>query len=176
MAFTVRKSALRPWPVKVQLLVGNESGEVQPAEFDFVLHFKPFGEDEFDRIIKEGRAAFDVPASVEHTASGVDGEALAPIPVPPEPTPAETLAINARIFPALVGDWSHLADEHGNPLPYSEAAFAALIVGPDGLAISHGINVALTQLRFGIAPAKNAPPSPAPGPGTDGGALGATTS
>ncbi len=171
MSFSIRKSASRPWPVKFSLLSGDSEGEVTSTEYGFVLNFIPFSEAQFLAIIEEETPEkFRVVKVPEQSADA--GAALPSIPELPKPTTVETLAINARIFPRLVDGWSKVNDEDGNPAVYSAEAFAALITGPDGLAICGGINHAIAQMRFGIAPAKNAQASPAPGlaPAADGAA------
>lgn len=46
----------------------------------------------------------------------------------------------------------------------TEEALTGWVCGPDGLALSAGLNAALSEIRFGVAPAKNLPTSPALGP------------
>lgn len=145
MSFTLRKLKHRPWPVTVKLLEADEAGEVKENEFTFVLHFKPFTEAEF-------KVAFEA----------VNAE-QAPVDDGQKPV-ALLLEKNSKLFASLVEGWGKVNDEAGNPVPYSPEALQALVTGPDGLAVSNAIQRALTELRFGVAPAKNLPTSAVPGP------------
>lgn len=149
MTFTIRKTRNRPWPVTVKTKVCDEAGQVDEVAQTFIVHWKPFTEVEFKSVIDAAEAA--------HPA--VDGE----------DTPlSKILAKNAIIFTALIEGWGdEVKDEAGKPVTYSAKALSGLIQGPDGLAVSGGLNAALTELRFGIAPAKNSNASPAPGPVTE---------
>lgn len=157
MSFILRKLKHRPWPVTVKLLDANEAGEVSENEFTFVLHFKPFTEAEF-------KAALDAlndekaPAAAGEQAPAADAEKPVDRPI------AATLEKNSQLFAQLVDGWNKVLDEAGQPVPYSPDALRALVIGPDGMAVSTGIHRALTELRFGLAPAKNLPTSAAPGP------------
>lgn len=166
MTFRMRKAGSRPWPVKFTLLDSNEEGEVAPIEQGFIGFFVPFNEQQYDDIIaEEERKFFGIDAAIVE-ANATAGESLAVIPQAPpigERPPHVTLALNARIFARFMNGWSKVMDADGNPIAYSTAALAELVTGPDGMAISVGINQALAQIRFGIAPAKNAQASPAPG-------------
>jgi hypothetical protein len=157
MSFTLRQLKYRPWPVTVKLLEADETGEVSEHEFTFVLHFKPFSEAEF-------KAAFE--ASDAEKAPAADAEA---VPVADSEKPAgQPVALllekNSKLFARLVDGWGKVLTEDGPPAPYSPEALQALVIGPDGLAVSAGIHRALNELRFGVAPAKNLPTSAAPGP------------
>lgn len=72
---------------------------------------------------------------------------------------------NAAIFSRVLTGWgAEVRDENGASIPYSAEALSALVTGPDGRAVSVGINEALGQIRFGVAPQKNDATSPVPGP------------
>lgn len=146
--FTLRKLKHRPWPVTVKLLEADETGEVKEVEFTFVLHFSPFTEAEF-RVAHDETVGQDAPVA--------DGAKAADRPI------ALLLEMNSKLFARLVEGWAKVNDEAGNPVPFSAEALRALIVGQDGLAVSAGIQRALSELRFGLAPAKNSPTSVVPG-------------
>ena len=149
MSFAVRKLAYRPWPVEVTLQKCNSSGDVAEIKNTFVGHFRPFTEACFEHAVKTARAA--------HPVIEGEDEDRPPMPI--------LLRRNADVFAQLMCGWgAEVTDEAGIPIPFSEAALIALVTGPDGLAVSVGINTALNQIRFGVAPAKNASTSPAPGP------------
>lgn len=141
MAYRVRKLPYRPWPVTFTLFTSYDDGRVESSEHGFIGHFKFFTEEQFDAVLKK-------------------------YPEGKNPTPAQTLENNAKIFAELMTGWSEMSDENGVPMPYSAERLAAIIKGEDGNAISGGINNALSQMRLGVAPAKNSSTSPAPGPTT----------
>lgn len=162
MSFTLRKLKHRPWPVTVKLLEADEAGEVKENEFTFVLHFKPFTEAEF-KVAFEAAHAEQAPPDAEKVL------VAEPVPVADSEKPVDrpvalVLEKNSKLFARLVDGWGKVLTEDGPPAPYSPEALHALVTGPDGLAISAGILRALTELRFGVAPAKNLPTSAAPGP------------
>lgn len=150
MSFTYRKAALRPWPVKVATQSCDpETGEVTELEQRFVVLFKPFTEDEIEGYGAAAKAKFPLP-------EGGD-EANLPIKV--------VLARNAHLYAAVIGGWGpQVHDEAGNPLPYAEETLVDMVTSKDGLALSAGINTALNEFRYGLAPAKNSNASPSPGP------------
>ena len=147
MAFTIRKLKNRPWPVTVRMKVCADNGEVTEIAETFIAHWKPFDEAEFKAIVDSAEATLPPPAE------GQD-----------QPM-RDVLARNALIFTALIEGWGEeVRDENGQPGPYSGDALAALIKGPDGVSVSSALNHALTEIRYGIAPAKNSPTSPEAGP------------
>ena len=156
MTFTVRKTTHRPWPVSVALLASDDAGNVQEVVNTFVGHFRPFTEDEFDAAYKAAIEAYPVPGR----ANATDTEKT------DEQTPVKiVLQRNAAIFSKVMVGWgAEVRDEQGQSIPFSTDALTALVTGPDGLAVSRGINSAVSQLRFGYAPAKNDLTSPTPGP------------
>lgn len=152
MTFIVRKLKFRPWPVTVAQQDCAADGTVTQTESTFVGHFAPFTEEQFQALADAGDAAYPVPPKV-------DGEPKKSRDM------KDMLARNALIYAGLLVGWgAEVRDEGDQPLPFSAEALTALIVGPDGLAISTGLNKALDEIRFGMAPAKNLPTSPAPGP------------
>lgn len=151
MAFKVRKTEYRAWPVTVKLLESDVLGIVTETEQTFVGHFKAISEAKHQSIIEALDAAYPLPAGQER----LDMPAV--------------LRRNADYFSRLLVGWGpEVADENGAPLPFSVEALTAMITGPDGLAISAALSRAANELRFGIAPAKNSLTSPAPGESTTG--------
>ncbi|KIA78838.1 hypothetical protein QR66_19280 [Chromobacterium piscinae] len=64
------------------------------------------------------------------------------------------LQANADLFCAVVTGWEGVQDEQG-PVLFSPAVLRALVVGPDGPALSRGLFAAIESLRFGLAAEKN---------------------
>lgn len=159
MAFTVRKTTHRPWPVSITLLESDAAGNVQEVVNTFVGHFSPFTEDEFDAAYKAAKALYPVPDNADDAGESRTEKT-------DESTPIKiVLQRNAAIFAEVMVGWGpEVRDEQGQSIPFSTAALTALVTGPDGLAVSKGINAAINQFRFGYAPAKNALTSPVPGP------------
>lgn len=142
--FIVRKLKHRPWPVVVKLQSTNEHGEIVVTEHRFVAHFSAFTEAEYKAILDELTAADATPAQ--------------DLPI------ADLLERNVALFSRLIVGWGNeVRDEAGQPLPYNIDQLRQLVTGPDGMAISAAINVALAEIRFGAASAKNSPTSAAPG-------------
>nr|MBP9714610.1 hypothetical protein [Sterolibacterium sp.] len=63
----------------------------------------------------------------------------------------------------LLTGWAKVQDEAGCELPYSRELLTEWVCGADGLAVSSALNVSLSEVRFGVAPAKNSLPSLADG-------------
>ena len=144
--FKIRKIMHRPWPVTVKQMVCDDAGQVTAVESTFVGHFSAFSEEGLLDLQERVKAA--------HPDGPDSGQTI-----------AVTLRRNAETFAALLVGWGpEVADEDGQPLPFSTFALSALVNGPDGVAVSTALHVAVNQLRFGVAPEKNAPTSPAPGP------------
>lgn len=147
MSFRICKVNHRPWPVTITLLACDEAGDVTEEKHTFVGHFKPFTEEEFDDLVRE--AANEFPAD-----EGGDGKQDI----------KNVLKRNAYVFCGLMVGWGkEVTDEYDEPIPFSGGHLRDLVTGKDGLAVSNGINQAVNQLRFGIAPAKNSKTSPEPG-------------
>lgn len=162
MAFKVRKTPYRAWPVTVRLLEGDAAGNVATLEQTFVAHFKPFSEAEYAEIVAAVEQLHPAAAREEK-----DGKA---------PNHAAALARNANFFGRVLVGWgSEVQDADGNPLPFSQGALADLVTGPDGLAISGALVQAIGELRYGVAPEKNLKPSPAPGESSGGQGEGQTS-
>lgn len=154
MSFKVRKLDYRPWPVTVSLQECNEeTGDVIELDQRFIGHFRPHTEAEIQSI---RRGIFGDESSDEGKARianmHVDDYAL----------------LEARFFARLLCGWGAMFAEDGTtPLPYSEAALIALATRLDGPAVRRALNVATNEIRWGIAPLKNAKTSPVPGPKPD---------
>lgn len=142
---TIRKTAHCAWPVTVTLQhCDAATGEVSASEHRFIGHFKPLSEAERKAIHDEVEAAFPVPEGDEARLS--------------LPTVLER---NAVLFPRLMVGWDKVTDEAGVPVAFSAQTLKEWACGPDKrLAVSAGLNTAVDGLRFGLAPAKNSPPSP----------------
>ena len=154
MSITIRKLKHRPWPVTIKRQICDEDGTVSEVENTFVAHWKPFTEDDLQGIFDAAEQAVPAPKS-----PGSDQADVANLKL------REVLARNALIFPQLIVGWGpEVLDEDGQPLTYSTEELAALITGPDGMAISAGLNTAMSEIRWGVAPAKNSSTSPTAGP------------
>ena len=156
MGLTVRKVSVRRWPVTVKQFEVNDQGEVTEAANTFVAHFRPFSEEEFEALIARAKAAHPAP-----------DENL--------PTPI-LLRRNVLVFTGLMVGWGpEVRDENRQSVPFTPETLSALVTGPDGLAVSSGINKALFEIRYGVAPEKNVLTSPAPGHETAPGEAVATS-
>lgn len=143
MSISIRKLKHRPWPVTVRLNVCGDDGTVVEVEQTFIGHFNPFTEADLKAIFEDADKQFPLPA---------DGG------IPPLD---QVLAKNAFVFRQLLCGWSEVTDEEtGEPIPYTAEALDAWVQGGDGLAVSTGFNAALSEIRFGLAPAKNSNTSP----------------
>lgn len=149
--FKVRRLAYRPWPVTISLLQCNEAnGTVSAVENTAVFHFSPFTEEEFQANRKEVLEKFELSDNDGSTDN-----------LPME----EVLRFNAELFGRIIVGWGQeVQDENGAPVPFSKEILAGMITGLDGSPISAGINKAITEIRFGVAPVKNSKTSPEPGP------------
>lgn len=148
----VRKLPHRPWPVTVTLMNCSESGEVTELRQTFVAHFAVLSEEEIT-------AASD---SVYKTGDGSVTE-------PAEKPLFEVLKKNAEFFCKMLVGWgSEVVDESLKPIPFSAKALTAMVTGPDGVAVSTGINRAIFEFRHGLKPelAKNSLASLVDGPKT----------
>jgi hypothetical protein len=146
MPITIRKLKHRPWPVTVRTQECVESGQVTEVAQTFIAHWAPFTEDLLQALFAEADETYPPPA---------DG-AMPELHV--------VLAKNALVFGRLICGWEEVAEETGAPLEYAPALLEGWVRGPDGLAVSAGLNTALSEIRFGVATAKNSPTSLAPGP------------
>lgn len=145
-----RKLDYRPWPVFVTFLVCDEAtGAVAEAEQSFVAHFKPFTEDDLRTL----RSSF-----FGDEAEAENKRRLADMPI------ADYAVLESGFFAALVCDWAQVTNEAGTPLPYSAETLRELCTGHDGATFRRGFNRAVSEIRFGVAPAKNVETSPSPGP------------
>lgn len=148
-----RKAGHRAWPVTVSLMVcAEETGLVTRSDHSFIAHFTIFSESDY-------RAAFAAAKVAVPAPEGGDDDDL-PLGV--------GLKRNADLYSRLICGWGpEVVDPAGASVPYSVEALTEFVTGPDGMAISAGINSAITELRLGIAPAKNLQTSPSPGPTAD---------
>jgi len=145
MAFKVRKSESRRWPVTVKLLESDAAGVVVENEQTFVALWRPVTEAERVEIAK----------ALEEKFGGADAAKL---------TAADMLARNADYFGRLLVGWGdEVVDESGQPIPFSVERLTEMITGLDGLAISAALNQADLEIRLGFGARKNASTSPAPG-------------
>lgn len=143
--YAARKINHRPWPVKV-ILQDFDGKEVVESEHVFIGYFKSFSEDDFAKILR------DIDGEGDDVADRLKSMSL-----------ADSLWRNARIFERLMVGWSDIFDGDGAPLPFTPAALRDEVTGPNGLAVSAAINVAIAELRFGAASAKNSQTSASAG-------------
>jgi hypothetical protein len=192
MALKVRKSASRHWPVRVALQECDAAGVVNEVEQTFVAHFKPITEADRQALIDELDAACGASATAEavlaevRTIIGADGagdardvlmRVAAALRRMGDLTTEESLKRNAMYFERLVVGWGdEVRGEDDKPIPFSAEVLRELITGPDGNAISRGLIDADNQIRYGVAPRKNASTSPAPGANAEGSVGEAKTS
>lgn len=159
--FVPRKLRHRPWPIHVTLQELGADGEIVEKTHPFIGHFRPFSEEEYKALVDELNGVLPVAEAAE----GADAAPAEPVKTPADMPLADVLKRNARLFGSLLAGWDQVKDEDGNAIPFSTDALTALVTGPDGLAISAGLNVALMEIRFGKAGAKNSQTSAKPGPG-----------
>lgn len=156
--FVPRKLRHRPWPITVTLQELGADGEIVEVQHTFIGHFRAFSEAEYKALIDELNGVTPV-------ADGAAAEPAEPAKTPADMPLAEILKRNARLFGDLLVGWGEVEGEDGLPIPFDSEALAAMVTGPDGLAISAGINTALMEIRFGKAAVKNSQTSAKPGPG-----------
>ena len=149
MTFKIRKLQYRRWPVTIKLAECDAAGQVVEAEQQFIGHFNAFTEAD---IVKARTEVFGA-ISDEDLAKNSQGRPL-----------HEQGALDAEFYGHLMCGWEQLVDEAGDAFQFSREALKAICTGPDGMAFRRGIGQAIVEIRFGIAPAKNAVTSPAPGP------------
>lgn len=147
---TFRKLDYRPWPVTVAVHVCDEAtGQVAEVEHRFIGHFIPFAEADL--------LALRLSIFGDEAEAG-NKQRLADMPV------ADYERLEARFLGGLLRGWSQVADEHGAAVPYSAETLRELCTGHDGATFRRGFNRAVSEIRFGVAPAKNVETSPSPGP------------
>jgi hypothetical protein len=169
MALRVRKSTIRKWPVTFTLMVGDDLGDVSPVEQSFVAHWNPISEAEHEALLKETATQFGDPMPDDDSQAAKEKRAKL--------SQSQILERNAWYYAQRICGWGpEVAGEDGLPLPFSQDALKALVTGEDGNTISAALLVADRQVRYGIAPAKNASTSPAPGAAAAGNAGEAKTS
>ncbi|MDD5176752.1 MAG: hypothetical protein PHQ05_10060 [Sterolibacterium sp.] len=165
MSFIARRSKFRNWPVTVKQSECNDAGEVTETASTFVAHWRPFTEEDIENLLEAAKSKYPapkvdiLPTPTEGKAEEVslkEGEGPVPMSV--------ALKRNAHLFCNIVGGWGEeVTGEDKSPLQFSEKELAAMITGPDGMAISTGLHRSLLELRYGLAREKNLPASPAPG-------------
>jgi len=160
MAFRPVKTDVRRWPVVLTFHVCDDAGSVAEIEQSFIGHFAPFTEDQYLALRRE--------IFGDETDESVRRR-IADTPV------AEFAHLEARFFARLLRGWSHVENDDGTPRPYSAAALDALVTGEDGAVVRAGLNRSLVELRFGMAPRKNAATSPSPGQTPAQAAAGSTS-
>jgi hypothetical protein len=181
MALRVRKDGVRKWPVTVKTKVGDDAGNVAEVEQTFVAHWKAITEAERRQILEELDLAFGsrptadaVLADVVGIVGDPDGAGRDPRDVlvrvarvmrrMEEESAEAVLERNAVYFGRLLAGWGdEVVGEDGQSIPFSADALHQLITGLDGNAISRALIEADNQIRYGMAPRKNASTSPAPG-------------
>lgn len=162
MSFKVRiKPPYRAWPVTVTLNVcDEETGSVAEMDQGFVGHFLPLSAAEIKAIRVEvfgDEATDEVKQRVAEML--IDDYAK----------------LEAAFFARVLCGWGKVVGEDGDtPVPYSADALRALATGEDGAAVRRGLNRAINEITWGVAPLKNAKTSPAPGQNSGPG--GAATS
>ena len=149
MALKYRRLSYRPWPVTVAFLDCDEAtGQVAETEQSFIGHFNACTEAD---LLAARRTIF---------GNETDKKVKARLD---DMSVADYAALEAGFFARLMCGWSALTDEAGVVILYTEAGLAEICTGPDGAAFRRGINRAIAEIRFGMAPAKNSSTSPAPG-------------
>ncbi len=141
------------WPVVV--CVPADDGRFE--EWQFTGIFRVLSEAEFE-------AWSDKPA-VEGVAGVIEAvpDKLATLPL------SEVLASNADKFAEVLVGWDGVTNETGESIPFSVELFKAQVTGRHGRALSVGLNAALAQIRYGVAPDQpgavrgNSAPPPAAG-------------
>jgi hypothetical protein len=149
MAFKIRNLQYRRWPVTIKLAECDAAGQVVETEQQFIGHFSAFTEAD---IVKARTEVFGE-VSDEAMAKSAQERPL-----------GEQGALDAEFYGRLMCGWEQLTDETGAELPFSRETLKTICTGPDGMAVRRGIGQAIVEIRFGVAPAKNAVTSPAPGP------------
>ena len=147
-AFVIVSNPVIRWPVGV--CVPADDGRIE--EWQFTGVFRVLSEEEFE--VWGGKPALG--------AATVEGE-VAP------PHLAEILANNAIKFAEVMVGWDGVVDSRGEQVQFSADMLRSQINGPHGRALSIGINNALRQIRYGVAPDQpgavlgNSAPPPAAG-------------
>ncbi|WP_153117368.1 hypothetical protein [Rhodocyclus tenuis] len=148
MAFKIRQSTTRRWPVNVILRDCNAEGVVVEETHTFIGLWRSFGESD---VVAARKAVFG-----EGTDEVLSESAK-------RRTVSEQAQLDADFISALLVGWEGVSDEDGNPVPYTPGALAELVVGPNGPELRRALNVAVLEIRFGMASAKNVSTSPIPG-------------
>lgn len=152
-AFVILENPTVRWPVNVRVPVDGGF-----EEWRFTGVFRVLTEEEFD--------AWGVKPAIE----AIDPSAPAPEPVEAPARPlSQVLADNADKFAQVLVGWDDVTDANGQSIPFTAGVFKAQVTGPNGRALSVGINTALAQIRYGVSPDQpgaalgNSAPPPAAG-------------
>jgi hypothetical protein len=148
MAFKITKCINRRWPVTVTLRACQEDGTVVDVEQRFIGVFAPFSEVDY---LAARIDLFGDENNPEVQAAAIRRSA------------AEQASLEARLIERFMRGWETVLDDDGNPVMFSSQKLYDLATGDDGPAVRRGLSIALGELRFGLAPAKNADASPEPG-------------
>ena len=136
-----------------------------------------------DQLASDGRSVPLDASAIEHAAQAYAEQGMRVLLLArrllPEAAPAADLRVvlarNAELIPRFVTDWRGVTDPAGQPMPIS--ALPAVLTGPYGKAFSVGLNRAIAELRYGVAPdgesvsRGNSAPPPAAGSTADAAAV-----
>lgn len=166
--FVPRKLGYRPWPISITLQDLDTNNEIVEETHTFIGHFRLFTEDEYKTLVDEINGVVPPVEGAEPPVEGAEP--------PPEVKPPENLVLaavlkrNAQLFGNLMIGWSEVRTKQGQEIEFSPETLTGLVTGHDGFAVSAGISLALTEIRFGRAGVKNSQTSAKPGPGLAEGA------
>lgn len=152
-AFVIVANPTVRWPVAVCVPADNGRFE----EWQFTGIFRVLSEAEFDAW-SDKPVIEDVVADLEAVPAQV-----AALPL------SEVLARNADKFAEVLVGWDDVKSENGEAISFSVELFKAQVMGVHGRELSVGINTALRQIRYGVAPDQpgaalgNSVPPPAAG-------------
>lgn len=150
-AFCIETAPLK-WPVIVEVPVDGGKFE----KFQFTGVFARLTEAEMDELTGDAKKpAAETGAEALEAAKG-DEKRL-----------AEVLQENARKMPQFMIGWEGVKTHPGgSDVPFTAETLAAQIIGPLGLALSRGINRAVSEIRHGVR-LGNFEPLPAAGQKTE---------
>ena len=135
-AFVIVANPTVQWPIVV--CVPADGGRIE--EWKFTGIFRVLSEAEFDAW-SDGPEIDDGAADPEAVSAQVAVLQL-----------SEVLARNADKFAEVLVGWDGVTSENGEAIPFSVELFKAQVMGVHGRALSVGINTALRQIRYGVAP------------------------
>jgi len=111
------------WPVTVKL--PSSGGKF--TEYEFSVSMRVLSPKEYEQIFDE---TCDVSAE-------------------PASKMSKTIDLNALIFQRLITGWSGVTDRDGNEVDYSPEKLAEQVTGPRGPALSAGLWIAISEVRYG---------------------------